>query len=615
MQQLCSALSPAAPPVTMVISGISGTGGVGKSALAVHVAHQVADVFGDGQLYVNLAGTSGDPLPPGTVLARLLRDLGFPEDKVPSDESERATCYRSLLSGRNVLLVLDDARDAAQVRPLLPGTAGCAVLVTSRSGLADLEGARLASLDVMPAAEAHKLLRTIAGSSRVDAEPRAADRLLQACAGLPLAIRIAGAKLAARPGWSIEAFAVRLATEHRRLAELRVGDLAVRASFQLSYDTLDTEFARMFRMLGIAGTNVFGAGQTGALCGVDSDRAEELLDGLTDVHMLQSPAPGIYRLHDLLRLFANEIAETSVPRDDRDAAIGRLLTWYALALHDAAQSLAQGRSMPPEAEPLPEWTGAEIPAFVTHKAALEWCQAEYTALVWAIEQAARRERPALAVNMACWLWMYATRTLVPDGHVMTQEVGLECARALGAEPAQAWLLNGMGSALARRGEYERAADSYAESLELRRRIGDESGCAASLNNIGNVRHNQGRYAEAVEHYQAAITIAEVAGLQNHVATILVNAANSYREMAAYALARDAYGRALEINRAAGQMHGVASCLGGLGETLRRTGRLDGSAGADRAGLGHPPRPRQHRPRFSRRPRHPRAGLCCLRPAR
>jgi NB-ARC domain/Bacterial transcriptional activator domain len=219
----------AAHPAALVISAVSGIGGIGKSVLAVHVAHRAAAGFPDGQLYVNLAGASADPAVPAEVLSRLLRDLGVPAAHVPADADERAARYRSLLAGRRVLIVLDDARDAAQVRPLLPGAAGCAVIVTSRARLADLVGAQRIDLDELNRAEARELFTRIVGVGRVRAEPEAVEQILNSCSGLPLAIRIVAAKLAARPGWSIASVAGRLAAEHDRLAELKCGDLAVRA--------------------------------------------------------------------------------------------------------------------------------------------------------------------------------------------------------------------------------------------------------------------------------------------------------------------------------------------------------------------------------------------------
>jgi DNA-binding SARP family transcriptional activator len=314
-------------PGSVPVCAISGMAGVGKTAVAVHVAHRAADAFPDGTLQVNLAGTSGEPLPVGRVLARLVRDLGGGDGDLPADEAELGARYRSLLAGRRVLLVLDDARDGAQVRPLLPGLAGSAALVTSRSGLADLPSADHVDLDLLTEDDGRRLLRLIVGPSRADADQDATGRLLRACAGLPLAIRAAGVKLAARPAWTVAGVADRLAAEHRRLAELQVGRLDVRASFKLSYDLLGPELARAFRMLGLAWSPVVCAGQAAALCAVTADRAERLLEGLTDIHLLRSTAIGVYRMHELLWLFAREIAQAYVRPREADQARERLIDW------------------------------------------------------------------------------------------------------------------------------------------------------------------------------------------------------------------------------------------------------------------------------------------------
>lgn len=335
-------------PGAVPVCAISGAAGVGKTAVAVHVAHLLADAFPDGTLHVDLAGTSGEPLAPGIVLARLLRDLGGADDGRPDGKAALGARYRSLLAGRKVLLLLDDARDAAQVKPLLPGSAGSAVLVTSRSRLADLPAAHRVDLDLLPEEEGRKLLRLIVGASRADADHDAAGRLLRSCGGLPLAIRAAGAKLAARPAWAVAGVADRLAPEHRRLTELQAGDLAVRASFRLSYDILDPELARAFRLLGVVWAPALFVGQAAALFDVSVERAERLLDGLTDVHLLQSPAIGVYRMHDLLWLFASEIADASVPQHESHQAIGRLIEWYGADTYGADTNDSDRLVPPPD---------------------------------------------------------------------------------------------------------------------------------------------------------------------------------------------------------------------------------------------------------------------------
>ena len=217
---------------------VNGAAGLGKTALAVHAAHQVSAQFPDGQLYVDLLGASSQPAGPGEVLARFLRDLGVDGDKVPARDDERAALYRTTLTGRRMLILLDNAKDAAQVRSLLPGSSSCAVLVTTRNRTPDLASTRFLDLNVLEDTEALALFSRIVGEERAAAEPDATAEILVACAGLPLAIRICAARLAARRSWQIATLASRLRNEQRRLDELKTGDLAVRASFQVSYDSL-----------------------------------------------------------------------------------------------------------------------------------------------------------------------------------------------------------------------------------------------------------------------------------------------------------------------------------------------------------------------------------------
>jgi len=232
---------------------LSGAPGVGKSAIAVRVAHSVRELYPDGQLHVDLAGTSSSPRTPPGVLAELLRAMGIPDAGLPREPAERAALLRSRLAGRRTCIVLDDAGSAAQVRPLLPGAGACAVLVTSRIRLPDLAGASPVDVDLLPERDAALLLQGIVGASRVAAEPESAAAILRRCGHLPLAIRVAGAKLTHRPGWTLQVLADRLDDEHRRLDELRVGDLAVRASVTLSYDLLPMSAATAFRGLGVLG--------------------------------------------------------------------------------------------------------------------------------------------------------------------------------------------------------------------------------------------------------------------------------------------------------------------------------------------------------------------------
>lgn len=574
IRQLHTALTDGQDARTAVaVAVVRGPGGFGKTALAVHVAHLATQDFPDGQLFVNLAGTAGNGVPTVDLLGTLLRDLGVPAADLPAGVAERAGRYRSLLAGRKVLLLLDDARDTAQVQPLLPGAPTCGVLVTSRAMLTDLPGARRLDLAEMPADEAGELFGRIIGANRAAREPVATRHVLDSCGGLPLAIRIAASKLAARPGWSVAATADRLAAERTRLAELHTGDLAVRASFQLSYDGLAEPAARAFRLLGLPAFPAIDLGAAAALFGLAPADAERALEVLADGHMLHTPEPGSYRMHDLLRLFAAELAEARVEAVERDEALGRLLDWYAAALWSAATVLAEGRQMPPGTDPTPVPAGAVLPEFGTHGAASAWCLREYPNLIWAVRTAAELERHDLAVRLASLLWMYASRTAESSGYEVSQRIGLTSAQVLGDELAQAWLLGGLGSALSRRGADDEAAECYEASQVIRARLGDTRGVAAARNNIGNIRYRQGRFDEAIAHYQEALRLAGAPGAENLTGYILLNAGRTHRELGADADSHDAYTRALAAGQAMNNLHVTAEAMTGLGETLRRLGRL------------------------------------------
>ena len=334
IKHLCDLLASGgteADPGAVRIALVAGSGGLGKTSLAVHAAHRVRGSFPDGQLYVDLLGATPQPLPPADVLARFLRDLGVDGRDIPVDDDERAARYRTVLDGRRMLVVLDNARDAAQVRPLLPGTASCAVLLTTRSRMPDLASTRLVDLNVLDDDEALALFTKVVGDERAAAEPEATAELLLACAGLPLAIRICAARLATRSGWTIQAMANRLRDEHRRLDELRVGDLAVRASFQVSFASLPAADqpdgvapADAFRMLGLWHGPSISSAAAAALFGTVEYLATDALETLVDAHLLESTSPDRYKFHDLLRVYSSERAVADLSGPDRDAAIGRL---------------------------------------------------------------------------------------------------------------------------------------------------------------------------------------------------------------------------------------------------------------------------------------------------
>jgi DNA-binding SARP family transcriptional activator len=316
------------PACGVPVVALSGQGGVGKTALAVHAAHTLADSYPDGQLFAVLSGTQPAPADPDQVLGRFLRALGVPVQAIPDEGEERAALYRSMVGGRRVLVVLDDAADEAQVLPLLPGTASCAVIVTSRARLGALPGVRHVDLAPLPAEDGLRLLERIAGLARTASDPCASRQLVGVCAGLPLALRIAGSRLASRPHWSVGELAGQLADERKRLDALRHRDLELRASFALSYRGLGPAEQRLFRLLGLLDAPDVAVWTAAALLDTSPAEAGQLLEILADARMVEVTGSGQadqrrYRLHDLVRIYARELAECVDSPEARTDALAR----------------------------------------------------------------------------------------------------------------------------------------------------------------------------------------------------------------------------------------------------------------------------------------------------
>jgi DNA-binding SARP family transcriptional activator len=564
-------------PGTVPVVAISGPGGIGKTALAVHIAHDVAKRFPGGQLYVDLAGTSADPAQPPEVQARLLRDLGVQAEDIPADTDARGARYRSALAGRRVLLLLDDARNAAQVRPLLPGSAGCAVLVTSRARMPDLAASRRLDLAELDPGSGRELFAAIVGAVRADAEPEAAEEIIRFCAGLPLAIRIAAARLAAHPGWSVRSMAERLGAERNRLTELRADDMAVRASFRLSHSCLAPAEARGFGLLSLAPPGAFGLAAAAALFDLSLPETESVLGGLIDVHMLEEPEPGRYRLHDLLRLFASELS-------DSPAAARRLIEWYTAAIRSARVTMAPGRRMPPGVDEDVASAAQNVPVFATHREALTWCQAEEVALLWSIRTASARGWDDLTVAIASYIFGYYAIAGDPGPFEMTQRLGIASARRLGNDIAYATLQSGRGGALGHAGDHDEAIECFRAALEVRRRLGDRWGEAGARTNIALSYQSQGRFSEALAEHELSREIAEELGHKMLLGTVLSNSAETCQMMGDLDGALTRYSAAIGVLAEAGDRYMEGMAASGLGETLRLLGRLDDSLEQNRLAL-------------------------------
>ncbi|MES9594482.1 BTAD domain-containing putative transcriptional regulator [Streptomyces sp. NPDC007076] len=383
----------------MAVSALAGIGGVGKTTLAVHVAHQARQHFPDGQLYVDLQGAGARAAEPETVLGAFLRALGTADSAIPDSLDERAALYRSTLDGRRILVLLDNAHDAAQVRPLLPGTAGCAALITSRVRMVDLAGSHLVDLDVMSPEEALQLFTRIAGEERISAEREAALDVVAACGFLPLAIRIAASRLSARRTWTVSVLAAKLADGRRRLDELQAGDLAVKATFELGYGQLEPAQARAFRLLGLADGPDISLAAAAALLDLEAHAAEDLLEALVDTSLLESAAPGRYRYHDLVRLYARACAERDEEPAERESALSRLLDFYLATAAGVYALERPGDRTVAHLEP----TGYKGLTFTRHEHALDWLYSEANSLLACAQQstAAGTIRRSVDLLLAC----------------------------------------------------------------------------------------------------------------------------------------------------------------------------------------------------------------------
>jgi DNA-binding SARP family transcriptional activator len=563
--------SPGAVPVVLVV----GSGGLGKTALAVHAAHLLAGRFSDGQLYANLLG-SAEPLAPAEVLARFLRELGVDASRIAVTDEERAAQFRTWLAGKRVLIVLDDARDAAQVRLLLPGSASCSVLITARQAMPELVGSRLLDLEVLPPAQARALFGRVAGEARASAEPEATAEVLAACAGLPLAIRIAGARLAGRGGWTVRALADRLSDERHRLDELRAGNLAVRASFEVSYASLPgpagaaaVDSARMFRLLGLWTGPSIARPAAAALAGQPGRDVAEALEVLVDAHLLETPAPDVYRFHDLLRVYAADLAHAGESGQDRLAAITRLLTWYLHAVEGAATVISPQHKRVPVGPPPPR---LELPAFRTLEEALQWCEAERAGLVAATRLAAESGLPEFAWKLAAAAMSFFYRRSHWADWVMTHQAGLAGARQAGDRVAEAWMLNNLGMAYG----VQRMPESvtfFEQALTICTELGDLEGEGRAATNLANANFELGRFEEALAMAEQALVVQRRAGQRYGEGIALGNIGGACQHLGRFGQAITHLEEALVIFRELGERDAEASSLGDLGDAYLGLDRI------------------------------------------
>ncbi len=503
-----AASNGAAAAAGVTICAISGTAGVGKTALALHWAHRVASRFPDGQLYANLRGfdPGGGPADPADVLRGFLDALGVPPERRPADADGLAALCRSVLAGRRMLVLLDNAADGAQVRPLLPASPACLVIVTSRDDLAALaarEGARLLRLDVLSAPEASELLIARLGPERAAAEPSAVPELATLCARLPLALSVVVARAAAAPNLPLPALAAELTELAGRLDALDAGDPAanVRTVLSLSYRHLPEPAARMFRLLGLHPGPDISAAAAASLTGAAPAAARAALRGLTRASLLTEVTPGRYAFHDLLRVYA---AEQYNAADGIEAATRRLLDHYLHTAHRAQQLLYPGRELigldPPAAGVSPE-------AFSGKASALAWLEAEDQVLLKVTELAARAGFDVHASRLpvvlytfhhVCGPWLTRARACCLQA--------IELCQAIGYSPGEAGTWDTLGVVLHRLGRPDEAVPCFLRAASLSREMGVRYDLAMTLAHLGETYHAVGDSRGARAAWDEALTI-------------------------------------------------------------------------------------------------------------
>ena len=562
-------------PVPVAV--ISGTAGVGKTALAIRFGHQVAKRFPDGQLYINLRGLDPGtpPTEPGWALAFFLNAFGVPPHRMATSVEERAALFRSLVDGKRVLIVLDNASSAAQVRPLLPGSPGCLAIVTSRNQMAGLvaaEGATLITLEVLGDDEAHEMLARRLGRERVGAEPRAVDEIVAACARLPLALSIAAGRAAGRPKRPLAELAAELRDARGQLEVLEAGDAAtdVRAVLSWSYDQLRPAAAQMFRLLGLHPGPDVSLPAAASLAGISRAEAGAALRELTRSHMAAERLPGRFTFHDLLRAYAVDQAERHDSAADRGAASRRMLDHYLHTAIAASQRFSPFRS--PLRLPAPE-PGVQPGEMADKDQAIAWFEAEYAVLLALIGYAETQGFDAFAWQLPWALGPFFHRRGRLRTYVAIQQTALAAAQRLDDPLALAHAHHLLGHAQLQRNDYETAEPNFRRALDLFRELGDRANEAVVLNGLAGMLEKQERYDEALAVALDALRMLKAAGHWWTQATLENGVGWLYAHLGQYDEALTHCQRALALHRESGHRGGAADTLDSLAFVYLHQGDL------------------------------------------
>jgi DNA-binding SARP family transcriptional activator/tetratricopeptide (TPR) repeat protein len=557
---------------TVVISAIDGMAGVGKTALAIHVAHRLAGEFPDGQLFIDMYGyTQGhEPRPAGEALEVFLRALGVPPQRIPPGTDERAAMFRQRLAGTRTMIVLDNAVSEAQVRPLVPGSDGCLVLVTSRRRLKGLDEALILTLDVLPRADALRLFLAVASPGRVRPDDPALPEIVELCAQLPLALRIAAALLRHRPAWTPEYLTRLLRTQQTRISALSDGERDLGAIFDLSYHSLPGSEQLMFRCLGLIPGPDFDACVTAALTGTSPAAAERLLEDLVDHNLVIEHVPGRYRLHDLIRLHARALADRD-PVPARDAALERLMDYYQHTA-DRADTLISPIPRLTPAGPGP----AHAPALPDADTARTWLRAERPNLLAALRYATGHGQRERGIMLTAGL-----ATLLRDDGPWAEALAfhtdaIAAARSLGDHAGQAAALIQLGIIRNLTGDCPRALDDLERAARLYRELGDPLGQANALTQLGDIRGFVDDWPGAVDDLEQALGLCQQLGNRLGQANALARLGNIRRYTGDYPGAIPGLEEALRLYQQLGDRTGQAKMLISLGNAQRVTGDFAGA---------------------------------------
>ncbi|MET7425383.1 tetratricopeptide repeat protein [Dactylosporangium sp. NPDC005555] len=565
-------------PLAAVVTVITGTAGVGKTSLALHWAHSVRAHFPDGQLYVNLRGYDpGQPVAPEQVLDRFLRDLGVPPTAIPVQLDDRASLYRSLLAGRKVLVLLDNAATAGQVRPLLPGTAGALVVVTSRSRLSGLvarDGAFRLGLDILLEDDAIALLGIVTARYRLHDQRHELVELARLCARLPLALRIAAERAASRPMMRLDELIADLRDESALWDALTAeGDEdadAVRTVFAWSYRALPEPAARLFRLLGLHPGNEFGLPAASALAGTTIPHTRQQLDVLVGAHLLEQPAPGRYEFHDLLRAYAVDQVRHLEPSDSRAAVTRRILGWYLHTADNAQIRIAQfdryelTHPIPDDVVPL---------VFDGYEAALRWYQVERVNLVGATRAAAEAKLHGIAWRLAVVLrGIYMHQNAFEDW-LVTGRIGVDAAEQDGDRDGQAEALESLGRAYFQSRRLDEAETDHRAALAIRQSLGNRSGEAVSLNTLGLIGLRRRQLDDATSHFERAGIIFGQLGERRWEALMRSNLAAALCEVQEPQAAIEVLRDTLTVFREVGDRAGEGNALFHLSWAHREFGEI------------------------------------------